>query len=63
MVDDEVITNWQIIPLEFKRAWNKQLSGWHPIQVRDATPALYRVGFVLKKIHTENHKQVVAGDI
>lgn len=44
-----MITNWQIVPLEFRRAWNKQLSGWHPVEVRDATPALYRVGFTLKK--------------
>lgn len=57
-----MITNWQIVPLEFRRAWNKQLSGWHPVEVRDATPALYRVGFTLKKIRTKQ-TEVVAGEI
>ncbi|XP_060526562.1 beta-galactosidase-1-like protein 2 [Cylas formicarius] len=45
LVDDQVVSNWQIVPLEFKKSWNQQLSGWHPIKTKDATPALYRVSF------------------
>ncbi|KAF7273353.1 hypothetical protein GWI33_013940 [Rhynchophorus ferrugineus] len=42
-IDNEPIRNWQIMPLEFKKSWNLQLSGWHPIITKEATPALYRV--------------------
>lgn len=42
-MDNEVIKNWQIIPLEFKKSWNKALTGWHEVQETSATPALYRV--------------------
>ncbi|XP_050293705.1 beta-galactosidase-1-like protein 2 [Anthonomus grandis grandis] len=45
LINDEVINNWQIIPLEFKRSWNKQLTGWHSIETSEGTPALYRVTF------------------
>uniref|UniRef100_A0AAR5PMT9 Beta-galactosidase n=1 Tax=Dendroctonus ponderosae TaxID=77166 RepID=A0AAR5PMT9_DENPD len=45
LIDDEVISAWQIIPLEFKKSWNKQLTGWHEVQETEATPALYRVTF------------------
>ncbi|XP_060527163.1 beta-galactosidase-1-like protein 3 [Cylas formicarius] len=44
LIDEEVIKNWQIVPLEFKRSWNEQLSGWKPISNRRA-PALYRATF------------------
>lgn len=43
LIDGEVIHNWQIVPLEFKKSWNKQLNGWHEIKQKEATPALYRV--------------------
>ncbi|XP_076260670.1 beta-galactosidase-1-like protein 2 [Rhynchophorus ferrugineus] len=46
-IDDEKIKNWQIVPLEFKRQWNLQLSGWHEVRTREATPALYRASFTV----------------
>ncbi|CAG9772544.1 unnamed protein product [Ceutorhynchus assimilis] len=45
LIDDEVIKSWEIVPLEFKKSWNKQLTGWHEVQQTKATPALYRVTF------------------
>ncbi|XP_066141163.1 beta-galactosidase-1-like protein 2 [Euwallacea fornicatus] len=47
-IDGETVKNWQIVPLEFKRSWNQQLSGWHEIKERNAVPALYRVTFSAK---------------
>ncbi|KAJ8965799.1 hypothetical protein NQ314_003897 [Rhamnusium bicolor] len=43
----EPLTNWEIVPLEFKTAWNKALIGWHDIKNKISTPALYKVSFVI----------------
>lgn len=45
LINDDKITNWEIIPLEFKKSWNIGLTGWHSIVSKAATPALYK--FVL----------------
>nr|XP_023027083.1 beta-galactosidase-1-like protein 2 [Leptinotarsa decemlineata] len=36
------ITDWQIVPLEFKKSWNNALNGWHPVNGRDKVSALYK---------------------
>ncbi|CAG9772541.1 unnamed protein product [Ceutorhynchus assimilis] len=48
LIDDVEIKSWEIVPLEFKKSWNKQLTGWHEVQQTRATPALYRVTFNVK---------------
>ncbi|XP_056634551.1 beta-galactosidase-1-like protein 2 [Diorhabda sublineata] len=41
-IDDYKLTNWQIIPLEFKSAWTRKLNGWHSIDNNKSIPALYK---------------------
>lgn len=43
-INDIKLTSWQIAPLEFKKAWNKNLlqHEWSPIGKTVSTPALYR---------------------
>lgn len=36
------ISNWEIVPLEFKKTWNNALSGWHPVTSRSDTSAVYK---------------------
>ncbi|XP_030749415.1 beta-galactosidase-1-like protein 3 [Sitophilus oryzae] len=45
LIDGVSIKNWEIVPLEFKKSWNRNLTGWHEIQNKVATPALYRGTF------------------
>ncbi|XP_066154023.1 beta-galactosidase-1-like protein 2 [Euwallacea fornicatus] len=28
LIDNQVLSNWKIVPLEFKKSWTKQLSNW-----------------------------------
>lgn len=41
LLNDEVLTEWSIYPLEFKKTWVNSLKGWHDV---DGTrgPALYK---------------------
>ncbi|XP_056634820.1 beta-galactosidase-1-like protein 3 [Diorhabda sublineata] len=40
------LTNWKVFPLEFKRAWNRNLTGWHkPSKLWSVGPALYKSSF------------------
>lgn len=41
-INSEKITNWQIVPLEFKKTWNTALSGWKAIGSRTENSALYK---------------------
>ncbi|XP_057652902.1 beta-galactosidase-1-like protein 2 [Diorhabda carinulata] len=41
-IDNYKLTNWQIIPLEFKSAWTRKLNGWHSIDNNKSIPALYK---------------------
>lgn len=42
LIDGFKITNWQIVPLEFKKSWNNALSDWKPITALKNVPALYQ---------------------
>ncbi|XP_050293543.1 beta-galactosidase-1-like protein 2 [Anthonomus grandis grandis] len=44
-IDNNTVYNWEIIPLEFKKSWNKNLTGWHNVKDSSFGPALYRVSF------------------
>lgn len=41
-INNVKITNWQIVPLEFKKSFNVALSGWKPVTSRLETAALYK---------------------
>lgn len=41
-INNEKITNWQIIPLEFRKSWNNALSGWKAVGSRTENSALYK---------------------
>lgn len=43
-INNEVLSDWEIFPLEFKKVWTNSLLGWHePKKVN--TPALYKAIF------------------
>lgn len=41
LLNDDILTKWQIIPLEFKKNWVKNLSDWKPAQFTTG-PKLYK---------------------
>lgn len=41
-INEEKISNWQIVPLEFSKSWNNALSGWKTVTDRLKTSALYK---------------------
>ncbi|RZC39773.1 beta-galactosidase-1-like protein 2 [Asbolus verrucosus] len=43
-INDAVLENWQIIPLEFKKNWTNSLQNWKKIET-NLGPALYRATF------------------
>lgn len=45
-INDIIVRNWKIVPLEFKTNWNINSNNWKPITTVEATPALYK--FVLE---------------
>ncbi|GJQ86289.1 hypothetical protein Trydic_g8985 [Trypoxylus dichotomus] len=46
------VVDWQVYPLEFKKTWTKNLSGWHaPVNPWLPTPTLYKTSLVLKEKH------------
>ncbi|XP_072378093.1 beta-galactosidase-1-like protein 2 [Diabrotica undecimpunctata] len=49
-LNNERINNWEIFPLEFKKLWNQNLSGWHkPSKVWSVGPALYKANIYIEK--------------
>lgn len=40
-INDQKLTNWQIVPFEFKKTWTNALSGWRTVASR-TEPALYK---------------------
>lgn len=45
-LNNEEISNWEIVPLEFKRSWTKNLTGWHsPLPQQSIGPSLYKTSF------------------
>ncbi|KAG5895369.1 hypothetical protein JTB14_029593 [Gonioctena quinquepunctata] len=45
-LNNEEIKYWEIVPLEFKKSWTKQLSGWHtPKDFPSLGPSLYKTSF------------------
>lgn len=38
LLDDVVLQDWTIIPLEFKKAWVNSLSGWRPLSAAPEGP-------------------------
>lgn len=51
-INNQKITNWQIIPLEFKKSWSRTLTGWKSVTTRLESPSLYR--FVLNVANPED---------
>ncbi|CAG9772540.1 unnamed protein product [Ceutorhynchus assimilis] len=49
-IDDNIIQNWELIPLDFKKSWNNALTGWHEVKNRELTPALYKVTFTVSEL-------------
>ncbi|XP_018580165.1 beta-galactosidase-1-like protein 3 [Anoplophora glabripennis] len=50
VLDEQKIEDWEIFPMEFKKSWNKNLSGWAPIE--DNVPVgagLYKAVLVLEE--------------
>lgn len=45
-MNEQKITNWLIVPLEFKKSWSSSLKSWQKLRNRTSVPALYK--FVLK---------------
>ncbi|KAK4882083.1 hypothetical protein RN001_005402 [Aquatica leii] len=42
-LNDEVLENWYVMPLEFKKKWTNSLRGWNPMQSETAPgPSLYK---------------------
>lgn len=51
LLNNDKLLYWQTIPLEFKRKWNDNLTGWHvPEALWLAGPALYRSMFVVNEL-------------
>ncbi|KAG5867872.1 hypothetical protein JTB14_024707 [Gonioctena quinquepunctata] len=46
-MNDAKLTQWQIMPFEFKKSWNKALTNWHSIQSSGETPALYKFSLII----------------
>ncbi|XP_018580074.1 beta-galactosidase-1-like protein 2 [Anoplophora glabripennis] len=45
-LNNREITNWEIVPLEFKKSWTKNLTGWHsPFPQQSVGPSLYKATF------------------
>lgn len=45
-LNDKMIQNWEIFPLEFKKSWTEKLTGWHkPTKTWTVGPALYKTEF------------------
>ncbi|KAL1509805.1 hypothetical protein ABEB36_004486 [Hypothenemus hampei] len=49
LIDETILTDWELVPLEFRRSWNQQLKGWHNITNRNV-PSLYRVTFNVSSV-------------
>ncbi|KAI7815105.1 beta-galactosidase [Rhyzopertha dominica] len=46
-LNQQKLTDWTIVPLEFKKSWNNALTGWHvPRETWLPGPALYKTSFV-----------------
>lgn len=43
------LSNWEIIPLEFKTQWNLALKGWHQPNRQLLGPAMYKFEFYINK--------------
>lgn len=43
-INGQSLRNWDIIPLEFRKKWNRSLQFWHPVKTV-SSPALYRAKF------------------
>ncbi|XP_065171045.1 beta-galactosidase-1-like protein 3 [Atheta coriaria] len=42
-LDDKIIYDWEIYPMEFKSSWTNSLTGWHPVHSwQKPKPALYK---------------------
>ncbi|XP_031333503.1 beta-galactosidase-1-like protein 3 [Photinus pyralis] len=51
LLNNDKLLNWQIIPMEFKRKWNDNLTGWHvPEALWLAGPSMYRAMFVVNEL-------------
>ena len=51
-LNDNMLLDWQLIPLEFKTKWTNNLEGWHiPYDLWLPGPALYRATFVVHELH------------
>lgn len=45
-INNVLLSDWEIIPLEFKKTWNSHLNGWHkPRRHQLLGPALYKFNF------------------
>ncbi|XP_018321352.1 beta-galactosidase-1-like protein 3 [Agrilus planipennis] len=49
-INDEEIQGWEIVPLEFKKAWNNKLQGWRKVDdISSPKPAIYRTTFTVEE--------------
>ncbi|XP_028132501.1 beta-galactosidase-1-like protein 2 [Diabrotica virgifera virgifera] len=49
-LNNKKIDDWEIFPLEFKKSWNQNLSGWHKqSKLRSVGPALYKANINIEK--------------
>ncbi|KAK4882084.1 hypothetical protein RN001_005403 [Aquatica leii] len=44
-LNTQVLVDWEILPMEFKKKWTTNLSGWNDISAAPTGPALYRAFF------------------
>lgn len=62
-INDNVITDWQIYPLEFKKSWTNSLSGWEPVNYDRTGPTLYKATLTVESepqdtfVYMENWKK------
>lgn len=49
-LNNQKLQDWVIVPLEFKKAWNRVLNRWHQVQQAWLpAPALYKTSFVTEE--------------
>ncbi|KAF5275961.1 hypothetical protein FQA39_LY00757 [Lamprigera yunnana] len=50
LLNEKILTDWEIQPLEFKSKWNKNLSGWKNLKKANLVgPTLYKVSLNVNK--------------
>ncbi|XP_031335067.1 beta-galactosidase-1-like protein 3 [Photinus pyralis] len=46
-INSDVISNWEVMPLQFKRKWTNSLSGWQSPDFSIVGPSLYKATFTV----------------